>query len=428
LLVFIDHARIRVEAGRGGNGCLSFRREKCVPRGGPDGGNGGKGGDVILKADRNLRTLADFYYQPHYKAASGTHGQSKNKKGKDAPPLILSVPEGTLILNKNQPMADLLSHGQQVVVARGGRGGRGNASFKTMKNPAPRIAEKGEPGEKVSLNLELKLLADVGLVGYPNAGKSTLLSVLSSAHPKVAPYPFTTLVPHLGVVLYKEKFLMADIPGLIEGAHQGKGLGDEFLRHVERTKILIHLVDVFGYQNRDAFQIYQSVNRELQQFHPALSRKPQIIAVNKMDMHGAEALLRAFRKKAKKRKVFPISAIKREGLKELLEETVKTLGKERSRIEPEREKTIHYVYQPDFFITKEGRSFVVAGRKVENLVAMTDFAQKEAVHRLAGILKKMGIERVLAQKGARRGDQVRIGEFEFTFVPGEIKETTERTD
>ncbi|MFB0527555.1 MAG: GTPase ObgE [bacterium] len=317
--MFIDQAKIFVQAGNGGNGCVSFRREKYIPRGGPDGGDGGKGGDILLVASSSIKTLLDFSRQPHYRAQRGANGSGNNRFGKAGADLILKVPMGTLVYKGEKVFCDLVNEGQSVIVARGGRGGKGNAKFRSRSRPVPRFAEEGEAGETATLRLELKLIAQVGILGYPNAGKSTLLSVISSARPKIADYPFTTLVPNLGVVRLGdgESFVVADIPGLIADAHKGKGLGDQFLRHIERTEVLVHLVDIQGYEGASPFDNYIATNKELNAFNPKLLKKPQIIVANKMDIPSASTGLKKFRSRIKKR-VYPISALTREGIKELL--------------------------------------------------------------------------------------------------------------
>ncbi len=326
--MFIDRANVFVKGGRGGNGCISFRREKFVPRGGPDGGDGGKGGDVILEVDRNMSTLIDFLYRSHFEAERGRNGQGKNKKGRGGADLIIKVPPGTLIhdLERGAILADLVDGSERLVVANGARGGKGNAKFLTKKERAPRICEKGEPGEERKIRLELKLIAEVGIIGYPNAGKSTLLSRLSAARPKVASYPFTTLHPNLGVVRFDElrSFVMADIPGLIEGAHKGQGLGDDFLRHIERTKLLVHVVDLAGVDGRDPFQDFEATIRELKLYSKDLVKRPQLVAANKVDLPQAEENFKKFKKRINK-EVLPISALTGKGLKELLNHIIKNL-------------------------------------------------------------------------------------------------------
>ena len=329
--MFFDQAKIYVKAGDGGNGCVSFRREKFVPRGGPDGGDGGGGGNVIIRVDPNLRTLIDLHYHPHYRAEDGGGGRGGKRRGKDGSDLVIKLPPGTMIRDAETSllMADLVSGGQEIIVARGGRGGRGNVKFVTSTNRAPRQAEDGQPGSKISLILELKLLADVGLIGCPNAGKSSLLARLSRARPKVAPYPFTTLSPNLGVVMvgHNESFILADIPGLIEGAHRGAGLGHGFLRHIERTKLLIHLLDVMGYEGHALLESFRATNEELRLHNPQLCSRPQVIAVNKMDLPGAEEEFSRFESAIPPEEytVFPISALTGQGLKVLVREVAHML-------------------------------------------------------------------------------------------------------
>ena len=325
--MFVDEVDIHVIAGSGGNGCLSFRREKFVPRGGPDGGNGGAGGSVYVTAIATKNTLVDFRFHPEFKARRGQHGQGSNRTGQTAPDLDVTVPIGTLVYHKDDGgvrlLADLAEETQRVLVARGGRGGRGNAEFVSSTNRAPRRTEPGERGEEKFLRLELKLLADVGLVGFPNAGKSTLISRISAARPKIADYPFTTLQPNLGVVRLSgdRSFVVADVPGLIKGAHGGHGLGDRFLRHVERTKVLVHLVDISGASGRDPVQDFDTIQNELRLFAEQLAAKPQIVAANKIDaLDDPDALARLTRHvRAHKLPVIPISGVRGDGLQELLE-------------------------------------------------------------------------------------------------------------
>lgn len=337
--MFVDTARIFVKAGDGGDGCVSFRREKYVPFGGPDGGDGGKGGDVVLVADPALHSLMDFRYRRHFRAERGQHGQGANRHGAAGADLRLPVPPGTVVRDAETGvvLGDLAHAGQEVVVARGGRGGRGNARFKGPTRQAPRHAEAGKPGEERWLELELKLLADVGLVGFPNAGKSTLLARLTAARPKVGAYPFTTLVPNLGVAEYQgDSFVVADIPGLIAGAHRGAGLGHEFLRHVERTRVLVHVVDAAGTEGRDPVEDYRTVNRELELHDPDLLRRPQVVAANKVDLPDAEAHLPRLREAAAAagHRVYPVSAVTGAGLNDLMAAVVSELR--RARVGGER--------------------------------------------------------------------------------------------
>ncbi|HRY28416.1 MAG TPA: GTPase ObgE [Elusimicrobiota bacterium] len=416
--MFTDKAHIIVSGGHGGDGCLSFRREKYVEMGGPDGGNGGRGGDVWLEVDPHKTTLADFAYRPHFKAGSALSGHSANKTGRSGEDLVIRLPPGTMVYREGKLVCDLKNPGERFLAAHGGRGGRGNASFKTSTNTAPRIAEKGETGESAELDLELKLLADVGLVGFPNAGKSTLLSRITKAHPKIADYPFTTLSPNLGVAHVGERsFVVADIPGLIEGAHQGKGLGDEFLRHVERTRVLIHLVDVSGWDGKSAYQNFCAVNKELGAYSERLLQKPQVVAATKMDLTDAEKKRTVFARRLKKTRVHAISAVTGLGLAPLLAAVLKALDKAPDADLFVPAPSALYRLEPDFWVEKEGELFRVRGKGVERLVAMTNFDQDEAIARLQKIFRKMGVEKTLEQKGIAAGDLVAIGDYEFTYKP-----------
>lgn len=426
--MFYDTAKIYVKAGDGGDGVVSFRREKYVPEGGPDGGDGGRGGNVILVVDEGLRTLVDFKYKRHYKAERGQHGRGKNMHGRAGEDLILRVPPGTVVKDAEtgEVLADLTEPGAQVVVAQGGRGGRGNARFLSNKNKAPRLAEKGEPGEERWLLLELKVLADVGLLGFPNAGKSTLISRISAARPKIADYPFTTLTPNLGVVNLGEgkSFVVADIPGLIEGAHRGAGLGHDFLRHLERTRVLVHLVDLASWEH-EPIEAYRIINRELELYSPELSQKPQIVAANKIDLPEARERLDGFiQALGPEVTVVPISAVTGEGVQELLHKVaarLEEIGEPEpvTRPDPAFKETRYRGEEAPFTITVEDGVYVVAGKRVERLVAMTDLDNDEAVRRLQWIFRKMGLEDALRNAGARHGDEVRIGKLVFDFVePG----------
>ncbi|MDD5686993.1 MAG: GTPase ObgE [Elusimicrobia bacterium] len=411
--MFIDKAKLFVKAGKGGDGCLSFRREKYIPFGGPDGGNGGKGGDVIIFANENLKTLLDFKRNPHYKAKEGEHGWGSNCYGKSAEDLRIGVPLGTTVKKNGEIIADITEPKQEIIIALGGRRGRGNASFKSSKNTAPRIAEKGQPGEECIVELELKIIADVGIIGYPNAGKSTFISKVSSAKPKIADYPFTTLSPNLGVVkLYDDSLVFADIPGLIDGASAGKGLGHDFLRHIERTKILLHIVDSFGYDNKNAYSTYVAINKELKDYSPVLAKKLQVIAINKMDVFGAEKSVKLFKKRGKK--VFLISALKGEGLKSLLEEIFKKIKMVKVE-KPTEIKSVYYKYEPEFAVNKIGNVFEVTGKKILDLAVMTNFSEEEAAKRFQNIFKKIGVEQKLREAGIVAGDTVRVGEYEFIY-------------
>ncbi len=420
--MFYDRAKIYIKGGDGGNGCVAFRREKYVPEGGPWGGDGGRGGDVIFRGDEGLRTLVDFRYQRHYKADRGQHGQGKGMHGRGAENMVIRVPLGTVIREEGSDriLGDITTNGQEVVVARGGRGGRGNARFASSQNKAPTMAEKGEPGEERQLILELKLLADVGLLGYPNAGKSTLIARVSAARPKIADYPFTTLTPNLGVVSLgeSESFVVADIPGLIEGAHTGVGLGHYFLRHVERTKLLVHMLDGAGTEDRDPLDDFHIINQELALYNEALAARPQVVAVNKMDLPGSdENLARIKDALAGEYEIFPISAVTGVGVPELMHR-VHDLLKELPVPDLPVEQTAETVHraEPRFSIHREDDELVVTGREIEKHVAMTDLDNEAAVDRLQRIMQVMGLEKALRDYGAKNGDTVRIKDMTFEFV------------
>lgn len=421
--MFYDKAKIYVKGGDGGNGCVAMRREKYVPEGGPWGGDGGRGGDVVFRADEGLRTLVDFRYKRHYKADRGRHGEGRNMHGASADDLAVRVPVGTVVRDDDtgELIVDLVREGQEVTVARGGRGGRGNARFATANNKAPKLAEKGEPGEERWLNLELKLLADVGLVGFPNAGKSTLISQVSAAKPKIADYPFTTITPNLGVVRVEDgrSFVMADIPGLIEGAHTGVGLGHEFLRHVERTRLLIHVLDTAGSEGRDPVEDFRVTNRELSLYNPVIGQRPQIIAANKMDISEAEEnLVRLKEAFGESYEIFPISAATGSGLEALTYRVIALLEEipqEMPAIEEVVGPVVHRA-EPRFTISREEGIFLVGGKEILRHVAMTDMEREEAVERLQRIIKRMGLEDALKEAGVKEGDTVKIGDFEFEYV------------
>ncbi|MCM3568412.1 GTPase ObgE [Neobacillus mesonae] len=428
--MFVDQVKIYVKGGDGGNGMVAYRREKYVPKGGPAGGDGGKGANVVFKVDEGLRTLMDFRYQHHFKAPRGEHGMSKNQHGRNAKDMIVKVPPGTVVMDAEtkEVIADLVEHGQQAVIAKGGRGGRGNTRFATPANPAPEIAENGEPGQERDVVLELKLLADVGLVGFPSVGKSTLLSVVSSAKPKIAEYHFTTIVPNLGMVETEDgrSFVMADLPGLIEGAHAGVGLGHQFLRHIERTRVIVHVIDMAATEGRDPFEDYQTINRELKEYNLRLTERPQIIVANKMDMPDAEVNLKKFKEQLQEDfPVMAISAITRKGLRELLftvadklEETPEfPLEHEEEEAGINRVLYKHEASPDPFVITREpDGSFVLSGEKLEKLFKMTDFSHDESVRRFSRQLRGMGVDDALRQRGAKNGDIVKLLEFEFEFI------------
>lgn len=424
--MFIDRVKINVKSGNGGNGIVAFRREKYVPLGGPAGGDGGKGGDIIFVVDEGLNTLMDFRYNRHLKAKNGENGMSKGKHGKDAEPLIVPVPPGTVVIDESTgvPIADLVEHEQRAIIAEGGRGGRGNIKFATSKNPAPHLSENGEPGRELTIILELKLIADVGLVGFPSVGKSTLLSVVSAARPKIADYHFTTLSPNLGVVETDDhrSFVMADLPGLIEGAHEGIGLGHQFLRHVERTRIIVHVIDMAGSEGRDPYDDYMKINYELREYDTSLADKPQIIAANKMDMPNASELLQQFKEKlAKDIPIYPISAYTRQGIRELLFAVADQLDKIPKPKQLIEEKG-HMIYRHEevkepFTVHRDSSgTFVLSGEEIERLFKMTDFTHNEAVQRFARQMRTLGVDDELRKRGAEDGDIVRILDFEFEFI------------
>ena len=413
--MFIDHVTITTKAGKGGDGIVAFRREKYVPLGGPAGGNGGRGGHVIIEAEEGLSTLLEYRYQKNFKAPEGGKGMSKGQYGKDADDIILKVPVGTIIRHQGNVIADLTSHKQQVIVARGGRGGRGNIAFATTKHPAPELAENGEPGQIVELEMELKLLADVGLIGLPSVGKSTIISVISAAKPKIAAYPFTTIRPNLGVAsVHDHSFVVADMPGLIEGASQGAGLGIQFLRHIERTRILVHVVDA-----THADQILSDIaliNEELVSYNPDLGLLPQLIVVNKVDVIDAEEL-------ASLQRLVPgalfISAATNQGISELLGEMWKLLEEHPiAAVKPSEVKEYNFTPPSEAFEIQLGPDNVyeVRGEQVEKLMQMTDFAKPQNAKRFARQLRSMGIDDALRAKGLQSGDTVRILDFEFEYV------------
>jgi GTP-binding protein len=429
--MFVDQVKIYVKGGDGGNGMVAFRREKYVPKGGPAGGDGGKGGDVIFEVEEGLRTLMDFRYQRHFKAPRGEHGMSKNMHGKNAKDLIVKVPPGTVVTDADtkEVIADLTKHGQRAVIAKGGRGGRGNTRFATPANPAPEIAENGEPGQERNIILELKLLADVGLVGFPSVGKSTLLSVVSAARPKIAEYHFTTIVPNLGVVETADgrSFVMADLPGLIEGAHSGVGLGHQFLRHIERTRVIVHVIDMAATEGRDPYEDYVTINKELAEYNLRLTERPQIIVANKMDMSGAEENLQKFKEKLKEDyPIYPISALTKTGVRDLLfaiadklEQTPEFPLIEAVQEDSTKNRVVyrHEAQQEEFTISRApDGSFVISGEKVEKLFKMTDFSRDESVRRFARQLRGMGVDEALRQRGAKDGDTVKLLDYEFEFI------------
>lgn len=429
-IMFVDQVKIYVKAGNGGDGMVAFRREKFVPNGGPAGGDGGKGADVVFVVDEGLRTLVDFRFKRIFKAEHGEHGMSKSMHGRGAEDLVVKVPQGTIVkdIDTGEIIADLVAHGQRAVIAKAGRGGRGNKRFATPANPAPELSENGEPGQERNVQLELKVLADVGLVGFPSVGKSTLLSVVSAARPKIAAYHFTTIVPNLGMVDAGDgrSFVMADLPGLIEGASQGVGLGHQFLRHIERTRVIVHVIDMSGSEGRVPYEDYMAINNELEQYNLRLMERPQIIVANKMDMPDAEENLNEFKTKiAEDIPVFPISAVTKTGLRELLLAIADKLETTpefplNEILEQEDEDTVLYKYvaeEPDFEISREpDGTFVLSGAKIERLFTMTNFERDASISRFARQLRAMGVDEALRKRGAKDGDIVRLLDYGFEFM------------
>ncbi|HCV1192588.1 TPA: GTPase ObgE [Staphylococcus aureus] len=428
--MFVDQVKISLKAGDGGNGITAYRREKYVPFGGPAGGDGGKGASVVFEVDEGLRTLLDFRYQRHFKASKGENGQSSNMHGKNAEDLVLKVPPGTIIKNveTDEVLADLVEDGQRAVVAKGGRGGRGNSRFATPRNPAPDFSEKGEPGEELDVSLELKLLADVGLVGFPSVGKSTLLSIVSKAKPKIGAYHFTTIKPNLGVVSTPDQrsFVMADLPGLIEGASDGVGLGHQFLRHVERTKVIVHMIDMSGSEGREPIEDYKVINQELAAYEQRLEDRPQIVVANKMDLPESQDNLILFKEEiGEDVPVIPVSTITRDNIDQLLYaiadklEEYKDVGftvEEEESVGINRVLYKHTPSQDKFTISRDDDgAYVVSGNAIERMFKMTDFNSDPAVRRFARQMRSMGIDDALRERGCKNGDIVRIlgGEFEF---------------
>lgn len=420
--MFIDFVTIEVEAGAGGNGAVSFRREKFVPRGGPDGGDGGHGGNVIVEASSDLNTLISFRYKKIFRAENGVNGAGANRHGKNGQDLVIKVPLGTLLYDeeKGRLLADL-DYPQQYVLARGGKGGRGNARFATAVNRTPRNAELGLPGQSLKVRMELKLVADVGLIGFPNVGKSTFLAAISAAKPKIADFPFTTLTPNLGVVDVHggQSFVAADIPGLIEGAHEGKGLGHRFLRHVERTRLLVHIIDIAAIDGRNPLEDYRQINQELANFNPRLAELPQIVALNKIDLLADQQPVDNFRESLEGVEVWEISAATGRG-KESLVFRIAQLLEALPKVplnppEPEGE-LIELSPQQGIIITKLADDvYSISGRRVEILAAKTDFSNDEAIANFYRVAKRMGVFELLDKEGIKPGDTVIIGEMEFTY-------------
>ena len=422
--MFVDELTIKVEAGKGGDGCTSFRREWCVPMGGPDGGNGGRGASIIFQVDKGLKTLIDLRYMKIIKGKKGENGKGSNRNGANAEDIIIKVPEGTVVTDSktNQVIADLVGDNNEVVVAHGGRGGRGNTAFRTQSDTAPKFSELGEPGEEKTLKVELKMIADVGLIGLPSVGKSTILSMISAATPKIASYHFTTLSPNLGVVKLKDGriFIMADLPGLIEGASSGVGLGHKFLRHAMRTKILAHVIDMGSEEGRNPIQDYQVIRKEILDYSEKLALKKEIVIANKMDLDSAQHNLEEFRKKYPDILIVPVSSVTNTGFDELMKmlaDTLDTIGDEALYTDEEMMGHVTYKFKNErpFTITKQEDVWVLEGAELEKLFKMTRFDEDEAVRRFARKLKGMGVDEELERLGAKPGDEVQICDYIFEF-------------
>lgn len=422
--MFVDEVLITVEAGTGGNGCMAYRREKYIPMGGPYGGNGGKGSDIIFKADEGLKTLIDLRYQKRIKGNNGSNGEGKNKNGSNSDDIIIKVPIGSTIrdADTNVIIADLTQNNEEVIVAYGGRGGRGNVSLATRSNPCPSYSEKGEPGEVRNIKVELRMIADVGLVGMPSVGKSTILSMISNANPKIASYHFTTLSPNLGVVKTKDNnFVVADLPGLIEGASTGVGLGHKFLKHIERTKIIAHVIDMSAEEGRDPYEDYVAIRKELEDFSPKLLTKPEIIIANKMDGPLAQNNLAKFKKKIKNKDIYEVTALINVGLDKVIDklsEMTKSLDREELFSKSIQESHVLYKFKVEkpFTIIKDNDVYVIKGDTIEKLFRMTNFNTEEAYERFSNKLRKMGLDDELLKMGIKDGDVVRILDFEFEWT------------
>ena len=421
--MFVDQVKIKVTSGAGGNGIVSYRREKYIEFGGPAGGSGGNGGDVIFEGQEGLSTLLDFRYNRHIKGNTGEKGMSKGMNGRNAAHTIIKVPVGTTIYDddENKVIGDITKHGEQVVVCRGGRGGRGNIAFATSKNPCPAICEKGEPGQERNVRVELKVLADCGLVGFPSVGKSTLISAISNARPKIAAYHFTTLVPNLGVVGVKDgrSFVVADLPGLIEGANQGLGLGLQFLRHIERCRVIIHVIDMSGSEGRDPYEDYVIINKELEAYRYDLLKRPQVIVANKMDLPQSKENLEIFKEKTGL-EVIEISAFTHQGLDELLYKVADLLDVTPCfKIYEDDDYVMEYKFEPgevDFEINLVDGIYEITGAGLRRLFEMTDFSSYEATRRFGRQLRAMGVDEKLRELGVKNNDIVRIFEYEFEFI------------
>lgn len=416
--MFVDEVTVKLIAGKGGDGCTSFRREKFVEMGGPNGGNGGKGADIIFTTDKSLKTLIDLKVQKTVKADKGVNGKGRDQNGANAEDVIIKVPEGTVVTNleTNEVICDLISGSK--IIAHGGRGGRGNRSLATHDNPAPRMSELGAPGEELLVKCELKVLADVGLVGFPSAGKSTLLSVITNASPKIAAYHFTTLSPNLGVVkTYGKEFIIADLPGLIEGASEGVGLGFKFLKHAMRTKVIAHIIDMSGENSFSPLESYETIYNELAKYDESLIKKPSVVIASKMDLPESKENLAKFKEKYPNLEVYPISSVYNEGLDALIKrlgEIVEESDNQAPSITT-TEKIYKYEEEVPFEIHRENNIWVLAGPKIEELFKMTRFTEDESVMHFAYKLKKMGVDEKLEELGAKRGDEVKIMDYIFNF-------------
>lgn len=424
--MFVDSVKISVKAGKGGDGIVAFRREKYVSKGGPSGGKGGRGGDIIFVGESGLTTLLDFRFMRHIKAQSGQNGMNKDMFGKDAEDTYVKVPIGTVVYDADtgRILADVTKHGEEYIIAKGGRGGRGNAFFSTPRNPAPDFCEKGFPGEEFNLQMELKVLADVGLVGFPSVGKSTLISVVSEAKPKIASYHFTTIHPNLGVVRVPDgrSFIMADLPGLIEGAHQGAGLGIQFLKHIERTKVIVHIIDMGKVEGREPYEDYLKIRNELESFNKDLLKRPEIVVANKMDVEGAEENLQEFIEKSKITDVIPLSAVTKSNLNELLYRVADKLEEVKNMKinEVQIEEVVEYTFKkPEalFTITKDDDGvYNVTGSYIKKIFDRTDFTRDTSVRLFAKKLRDIGVDDKLRELGVQNGDLVRVLDYEFEFI------------
>lgn len=422
--MFVDEVLMTVEAGTGGNGCMAYRREKYIPMGGPYGGNGGRGSDIIFMADEGLKTLIDLRYQKKIKGVNGSNGEGKNKNGSNSEDVIVKVPIGTTIKDADTGVviADLTKNNETAIIAYGGRGGRGNVSLSSRSNPCPSYAEKGEPGEVRNIKVELRMIADVGLVGMPSVGKSTILSMISNANPKIASYHFTTLSPNLGVVKTTHNtFVVADLPGLIEGASEGVGLGIKFLKHVERTKIIAHVIDMSSEEGRDPYEDYVKIRKELENFSPKLLMKPEIIIANKMDGEKAKENLIRFKDKINNKDIFEVVALNNEGLDKVIDklsDMVDTIPREELYSESVQESHVLYKFKVEkpFTIVKDNDVYVIKGEDIEKLFRMTNFNTEEAYERFSNKLRRIGVFDELEKMGIEEGDTVRIFDFEFEWT------------